>query len=66
MRAVVTHVDGVRIALDRTVFYPPAVASPTTPGRCRGPAAPAVTEVRKQGAEVWHTLEGDVPAAAPR
>ena len=25
-----------------------------------------VTEVRKQGDEVWHTLEGGVPRPAPR
>jgi misacylated tRNA(Ala) deacylase len=62
-RAVVTHVDGVRVALGRTVFYPTGGGQPHDTGTLSWPGGAArVTEVRKQGDEVWHTLEGDVPA----
>ena len=62
-RAVVTHVEGVRVALDRTVFYPTGGGQPHDTGTLSWPGGSArVTEVRKQGDEVWHTLEGDVPA----
>ena len=41
----------------------PAAASPTTPARS---AAVAVTDVRKEGDLVWHTLDGDAaPTSAP-
>jgi misacylated tRNA(Ala) deacylase len=63
MRAVVTHVDGVRVALGRTVFYPTGGGQPHDTGTLSWPGGSArVTEVRKQGDEVWHTLEGGVPA----
>ena len=62
-RAVVTHAEGVRVALDRTVFYPTGGGQPHDTGTLSWPGGSArVTEVRKQGDEVWHTLEGDVPA----
>ncbi len=57
--ATVTAVDGPRVALDRTAFYPTGGGQPYdtgTLGRAR------VTEVRKEGEDVWHTLEGPVPA----
>ena len=63
VRAVVTHVDGVRVALDRTVFYPTGGGQPHDTGTLTWPGGSArVTEVRKQGDEVWHTLDGDVPS----
>ena len=63
VRAEVAHVDGVRIALDRTVFYPTGGGQPHDTGTLSWPGGSArVTEVRKQGDEVWHTLDGDVPS----
>jgi misacylated tRNA(Ala) deacylase len=57
--ATVTAVDGQRVSLDRTVFYPTGGGQPHDTGRL-GDAR--VVEVRKEGDEVWHTLEGAVPA----
>jgi misacylated tRNA(Ala) deacylase len=63
-RAEVTRVDGVRVALDRTVFYPTGGGQPHDTGIISWPTGQArVTEVRKQDGEVWHTLDGDVPTA---
>ncbi len=58
--AVVTAVDGQRVGLDRTAFYPTGGGQPHDVGTLAGSA---VTEVRKEGADVWHTLDGTVPAA---
>jgi misacylated tRNA(Ala) deacylase len=61
-RAEVTHADGVRIALDRTVFYPTGGGQPHDTGTLSWDGGTAViTEVRKSGDGVWHTLEGDIP-----
>ena len=61
--AAVTGVDGARVALDRTVFYPTGGGQPHDTGVLRWPGGEArVVEVRKQGDDVWHTVEGDVPA----
>ena len=63
VRSEVTHVDGVRVALDRTVFYPTGGGQPHDTGILTWPGGSArVTEVRKQGDDVWHTLDGDLPA----
>jgi misacylated tRNA(Ala) deacylase len=63
VRSEVTHVDGVRVALDRTVFYPTGGGQPHDTGTLTWPGGSArVTEVRKQGDDVWHTLDGDLPA----
>jgi misacylated tRNA(Ala) deacylase len=62
VRAEVTHADGVRIALDRTVFYPTGGGQPHDTGTLSWDGGTAViTEVRKSGDGVWHTLEGDIP-----
>jgi misacylated tRNA(Ala) deacylase len=58
--AAVTAVDGQRVALDRTTFYPTGGGQPHDVGTLAGSE---VKEVRKEGAEVWHTLDGAVPAA---
>jgi misacylated tRNA(Ala) deacylase len=57
--AQVTAVDGARVALDRTAFYPTGGGQPHDTGTLGG--AP-VTEVRKEGDDVWHTLDGPVLA----
>jgi misacylated tRNA(Ala) deacylase len=58
--AVVTAVDpdAHRVALDRTAFYPTGGGQPHDTGTLAGRA---VTDVRKEGDEVWHTLAGDAP-----
>lgn len=69
--AAVTAVEagegGVRVALDRTAFYPGGGGQPhdlgwLTAGGLRIP----VTAVKKEGAQIWHTLgEADAAALAP-
>ena len=61
--AEVTGVDGHRVALDRTAFYPTGGGQPFDTGRL-GEAR--VVEVRKEGELVWHTLEGSVPSVGER
>ena len=57
--ATVTKVDGDRVALDRTAFYPTGGGQPHDTGTLAGAS---VTDVRKDGDDVWHTLDGPVPA----
>jgi misacylated tRNA(Ala) deacylase len=57
--ATVTAVDGDRVQLDRTAFYPTGGGQPHDTGTLAGAQ---VTAVRKEGDAVWHTLEGEVPA----
>jgi misacylated tRNA(Ala) deacylase len=60
----VTAVDGDRVAIDRTVFYPTGGGQPHDTGVLRWDGVSAgVTNVRKQGDEVWHTLDGMGPGA---
>ena len=54
--AVVTAVDGDRVALDRTAFYPTGGGQPHDTGDLSGRR---VTGVRKEGEHVWHTYEGE-------
>jgi misacylated tRNA(Ala) deacylase len=56
--ATATKVDGDRVVLDRTAFYPTGGGQPHDVGTL-GDAT--VTNVRKDGDDVWHTLEGPVP-----
>jgi misacylated tRNA(Ala) deacylase len=56
--ATVVAVDGDRVALDRTVFYPTGGGQPFDTGRL-GDAR--VVEVRKEGDSVWHAIEGSAP-----
>ena len=55
--ATVTALDeeGGRVALDRTAFYPTGGGQPHDTGTLGGLA---VTAVRKEGEQVWHTLDG--------
>jgi misacylated tRNA(Ala) deacylase len=52
-----------RVCLDRTVFYPTGGGQPHDAGVLSWDGGEArVTGVRKEGGDVWHTLEGAVPA----
>lgn len=55
---VITTDEG-RIALDQTIFYPTGGGQPHDTGTIEGTP---VTDVRKDGDLVWHTLDGDIPA----
>jgi misacylated tRNA(Ala) deacylase len=57
--AVVIAVDGARVALDATYFYPTGGGQPHDTGSM-GQAY--VVDARKDGDLVWHTLEGPIPA----
>ena len=61
--ARVTAVDeaGRRIALDRTAFYATGGGQPHDTGTIDGLP---VEDVRKDGAEVWHTVGGSAPLPA--
>jgi len=62
-RAEVTAAEEGRVVLDRTVFYPTGGGQPYDTGTLRWDGGVArVTEVRKEGGDVWHTVEGDVPS----
>ncbi|HSR29562.1 MAG TPA: alanyl-tRNA editing protein [Anaerolineae bacterium] len=60
--AVVTAIDGQAVTLHQTAFYPGGGGQPNDVGALNwdGGSAPVV-KVRKQGAAIWHTLEGTVP-----
>jgi misacylated tRNA(Ala) deacylase len=64
-RARVTAAEGGAVALDRTAFYATGGGQPHDTGLLSdGSRAWQVTEVRKQGDHVWHTLQGeDLPDA---
>ena len=57
--ALVAAVDGERVALDRTAFYPTGGGQPHDNGTLGGAT---VVDVRKEGETVWHTVDGAVPA----
>ena len=66
--AVVSHVDrgedGLRVVLERTLFYPTGGGQPHDVGLLRWDGGSArVIDVRKQGDEVWHRLDVDGDAA---
>jgi misacylated tRNA(Ala) deacylase len=68
--SVVSHVDrggdGVRVALERTLFYPTGGGQPHDLGVLRWDGGSArVNDVRKQGDEAWHTLDGDDGGGGP-
>jgi misacylated tRNA(Ala) deacylase len=54
--ATVTAVDGSRVSLDRTAFYPTGGGQPHDTGSLGGFE---VMDVRKEGAEVWHDVGTD-------
>jgi len=55
-RARVTAVDGQRVALDRTAFYPTGGGQPHDTGVLGGFE---VVDVRKEGDHVWHDVQGE-------
>jgi len=57
--ATVTKADENRVALDRTAFYPTGGGQPHDTGTL---ASATVTDVRKEDDDVWHTLDGPLPA----
>jgi misacylated tRNA(Ala) deacylase len=57
--ATVTAVDGDRVALDRTLFYPTGGGQPHDIGTLGGSS---VVDVRKEGGDVWHRVDGPLPA----
>ncbi len=60
--AVVTAVDGNKVALDRTAFYPGGGGQPNDIGLISaGEQTWNVVKVGKQGAEVWHELDREAP-----
>jgi len=63
--AHVTAVDGQRVALDRTAFYATGGGQPNDLGTIsEANRTWEVTDVRREGDNVWHTLNGDgIPAA---
>jgi misacylated tRNA(Ala) deacylase len=61
--ALVTGVDGDRVELDRTAFYPTGGGQPHDTGTVTWDGGSAqVVDVRKEGAATWHQLDGAVPA----
>ena len=60
--ATVLDVDGDRVALDRTIFYPTGGGQPHDTGTLAwGSESSTVVDVRKEGGLVWLTLDGAVP-----
>jgi misacylated tRNA(Ala) deacylase len=57
--ARVVAARGAEIALDRTAFYPTGGGQPHDTGTLAGAH---VTDVRKEGDLVWHTVDGELPA----
>jgi misacylated tRNA(Ala) deacylase len=61
--ATVTAVDATRVVLDQTAFYATGGGQPHDTGTLAGAS---VVDVRKEGDDVWHTLEGAVPEVGAR
>ncbi|MDQ7842728.1 MAG: alanyl-tRNA editing protein [Armatimonadota bacterium] len=60
--ATVTRVQDRAVVLDRTAFYPGGGGQPADQGRLRWSGGECrVTEMRKDGDEVWHVVEGALP-----
>jgi misacylated tRNA(Ala) deacylase len=61
--AVVTAVDGNKVALDRTAFYPGGGGQPNDVGTLTAANDETwnVVKVSKQGADVWHELDREAP-----
>jgi misacylated tRNA(Ala) deacylase len=65
--ATVTALDNAQnaLALDQTAFYPGGGGQPNDTGQLLADAKTwRVTKVKKSGPDVWHSLEGELPAAS--
>jgi len=58
-KVVVINPEEKAVALDRTAFYPGGGGQPCDYGWLNGTP---VTKVKRDGALIWHWLEGDLPA----
>jgi misacylated tRNA(Ala) deacylase len=59
-KAHVTAAEGSTVVLDRTAFYATGGGQPHDTGTLSvGGQVWEVTEVRKQGNDVWHIVQGD-------
>jgi misacylated tRNA(Ala) deacylase len=61
--ATVTAVDGARVLLDRTAFYPTGGGQPHDTGQLDGLR---VTDVCKDHDDVWHVVAGPAPAVGDK
>jgi misacylated tRNA(Ala) deacylase len=60
--AVVVALDGRRVALDRTAFYPSGGGQPNDRGQFVSDRSRwTVSLVRKEAGEIWHEIEADPP-----
>jgi misacylated tRNA(Ala) deacylase len=60
--AFVTAVDGEAVSLTRTAFYPGGGGQPSDRGVLSwNEARVPVSQLRKQGRDVWHMVDGPVP-----
>jgi misacylated tRNA(Ala) deacylase len=60
--AIVVMVDGNKVALDRTAFYPGGGGQPNDVGTIMADSETwNVIKVSKQGTEVWHELDREAP-----
>ena len=57
--ATVTKVGAGEVVLDRTAFYPTGGGQPHDTGTLGGAR---VVEVHKEGDDVWHRVEGEIPS----
>ena len=61
-RVVGVNLDANAVALDRTAFFPGGGGQPNDVGWLMiGGESLAVTRVRREGADVWHNVEGRLP-----
>ena len=59
---VIVATDGQSVVLDRTAFYPGGGGQPGDVGMLTWDGGSAqVVKVRRQGADLWHALDGDPP-----
>lgn len=65
--AVVVAMEGRRVALDRTAFYPSGGGQPDDRGILESTSGHwTVIGVRKQAGEIWHEVDADPPRAGER
>ena len=61
--AAIAAADGQSVTLDRTAFYPGGGGQPADLGTLTWEAGSAhVVKIKRQGADLWHVLDGDPPA----